>query len=488
MSTGASGRGLRQSGRAAWLTLIARLHFYVGLFVGPFIFVAALTGTIFVLTPQIEDHLYSEQLFADTVGEAQPLARQIEVARAVVGEEPGLFAVRPASEAGRTTRVMFSEPGHGPSESRAIFVDPVSLAIRGDLMVYGTSSILPFRTTLDYLHRNLLLGEFGRAYSELAASWLWLLALGGLTIWLTAGVRNRADIAARSRRLRLRRRHGLIGLWVVLALVFFSATGLTWSKWAGDRIGVLRQQLGWVTPSVSTALQPGLEVQAAPGHEGHEGHGEHAAHADHEGHEGHGEHADHMAAMSGMAAATATDALPSSRIDAVLAVARQGGIDSSMLEIRPPRAEGYAWLVSEVDRSWPTQVDAVAVDPDTLSITSRADFASFPLVAKLIRWGIDAHMGILFGVANQLLVAAFGLAACTMLVLGYMMWWQRRPAPGAPVHTLTAAWNNLPVLGRCLAVVVAVALGWSLPVMGLSLLAFVLVDVVRWRLTRHCHV
>ncbi len=35
---------------AALMALITRLHFYVGLFVGPFILVAAVTGTLFVLT------------------------------------------------------------------------------------------------------------------------------------------------------------------------------------------------------------------------------------------------------------------------------------------------------------------------------------------------------------------------------------------------------------------------------------------------------
>ncbi|MBQ4797142.1 PepSY domain-containing protein, partial [Pectobacterium versatile] len=72
-----------------------------------------------------------------------------------------------------------------PSESFAVFVDPVSLDIRGALTVYGTSGILPFRTRLDYLHRSLLLGDIGRNYSELAASWLWIAALGGLYIWIS---------------------------------------------------------------------------------------------------------------------------------------------------------------------------------------------------------------------------------------------------------------------------------------------------------------
>ncbi|MGM7319844.1 hypothetical protein, partial [Idiomarina sp. ST10R2A5] len=50
-------------------------------------------------------------------------------------------------------RVMFTQPGMGDSESRALFVDPVTLAIKGDMVVYGTSGTLPFRTKLDYLHR-----------------------------------------------------------------------------------------------------------------------------------------------------------------------------------------------------------------------------------------------------------------------------------------------------------------------------------------------
>lgn len=66
--------------RAAWGNLLRRLHFYVGLFVGPFIFFAALTGTLYVATPQLENTLYRHALHTDSVGEARPLAEQIAVA------------------------------------------------------------------------------------------------------------------------------------------------------------------------------------------------------------------------------------------------------------------------------------------------------------------------------------------------------------------------------------------------------------------------
>lgn len=445
----------RTASGGALLALVTRLHFYIGLFVGPFIMVAAVTGTLFVLTPQIEAWLYADQLHTNSAGQAQPLARQVEAAQARIGAGPRLFAVRPASAAGDTTRVMYSQPGLGDSESRALFVDPVTLDIKGDLIVYGTSGTLPFRTTLDYLHRNLMLGALGRNYSELAASWLWIGTLGGLALWFVSRKRNDAAVAARSPRLRTRRWHGLLGLWLAIGLLFLSATGLTWSNWAGGRVDQLRAQMGWITPSVSLAL-PAAGAAAAPAATG--------------------EHAHHHVGMHdpGVTRVQAS----AGDIDRVLAAARQGGIDARELEVRPPRAPGQAWMVREVDRSWPTQVDTMAIDPATYAITSRADFDTFPLIAKLIRWGVDMHMGILFGWPNQLLIAAIGVALTVMIALGYRMWWLRRPT-AAVGQTLSEAWRALgwPMRGAVLAV--ALVLGWCLPVMGASLLAFLAVDVLR---------
>lgn len=450
-----AGRSRAYSLSPEFKAFIARLHFYAGLFVGPFILVAALTGTLYVVTPQIETWLYREQLTTASIGQPASLSAQAAAARAHIGEGPRLFAVRPAEAAGSTTRIMFWEAGLGDSESRAIFVDPVSLEVKGDLVVYGTSGTLPFRTALDYLHRNLMLGEFGRNYSELAASWLWAIVLGGVLMWVW---RRRPDSAERARRspsLRTRRWHGLIGLWLSLGLVFLSVTGLTWSRYAGERIDALRAQLNWVTPSVTTKLG------AAPPSAGE----------DHSGH--------------GMAPETAAP-LPAAadRLDAVLGKAREAGIDSAFVELRPPRGEGLAWLVREYDRSWPTQVDTITLDPRDLSVTSRADFETFPLVAKLIRWGIDAHMGVLFGVPNQLLMAALGLLLMVATILGYRIWWRHRPAPGAMPRTVAQAWTRLHPLAAAGTVVSAIALGWALPLLGLSLAAFMLVDLARWQLAR----
>ena len=175
--------------------------------------------------------------------------------------------------------------------------------------------------------------------------------------------------------------------------------------------------------------------------------------------------------------------------DRALYAARAAGIDAAKVELRQPKGEGKAWTVTEVDRSWPTQVDAVAIAPQSFAVVDQLRFDTFPLIAKLTRWGIDAHMGILFGLPNQLLLAAFGLGLCLMIALGYRMWWIRRPAAGAqhPVHTLVAAWLALSLPARAGTLLVAAALGYCLPVMGMSLAALLLADVWRWRGQRQSH-
>lgn len=156
-----------------WLgPLLLRLHFYAAILVGPFLLVPAASGALYALSPQLEKVVYAEQLTAPGEGAPLPLAAQVEAAGEHVGEDARPVAVRPAPEPGDTTRVMYAEDDLGESETRAIFVDPATGEVRGDLTVYGTSGALPLRGWIDQLHRNLHLGDVGRLYSELSASWL----------------------------------------------------------------------------------------------------------------------------------------------------------------------------------------------------------------------------------------------------------------------------------------------------------------------------
>jgi uncharacterized iron-regulated membrane protein len=438
-----SDRGARRSG---WRGLVLRLHFYAGLLVGPFVLVATVTGVLYILTPQLESWLYADQLRVPPTAQQLSLADQVRAAEAT---SPGgeLAAVRPAPEPGATTRVLFEDDSLGESERRAVFVDPGTGEVKGSLVTYGTSGVLPLRMTIDQLHRNLLLGEPGRLYSELAASWLWVVALGGLALWgarwrarrvaSRAGVRDLVlpERGATGRR-RLVGRHGALGVWLLLGALFLSATGLTWSAYAGENVSALRAALGWSTPSLD-----------AGGHAGHGGGG-----------------------------SSGDVAVDPARFDAVLAAARAAGIDAGQIEIGLPAEHGAAWTVTEVKRSWPTEVDAVAIDGDTGAVVDQVRFADYPLMAKLTRWGIDAHMGVLFGVANQLLLVAFGLGMITLIVLGYRMWWQRRPTRGGGRPVPRGQLRTAARPAVLVAVLLAVVLGWFAPLLGISLAAFLVID------------
>jgi uncharacterized iron-regulated membrane protein len=440
------------SGFAPMLALITRLHFYIGLFVGPFIFIAALTGTLYVITPQLEKQLYHHELTTPSHGVFHPLYAQITAARQSLSQDLVVKAVRPSIGEGYTTRVLFKDPSLYGWELQTVFVDPVTLKIRGHLASYGTSGILPLRIKLDYLHKDLMLGDWGRYYSELAASWMWLTALTGIVLWWVSR-RRYAKVNTGNFYLRYRHRHARAGVIIAAGLLFISATGLTWSKWAGSNIAQWRHAIGWVTPSVSLKLAE----EASPSAMSH----------------GQFDHRDGENLIQGH---HINDAL----FDDVLSAARAAGIDAAKVEIRPPSQPRQAWMVREIDRAWPTQVDTVAVDPRNMRVISRTDFENFPLIAKLIRWGIDAHMGVLFGLPNQILLAAFGMTLCLMVTWGYRMWWKRRPVPGSPGATLTQCWLAMGRIQRVAMMIITVVFATAMPVMGISLILFIMIDIVRW--------
>ena len=450
-------------GRRPWFgPFLRRLHFYAGILVGPFILVAATSGALYALTPALEQVVYDQELHAPVTGTSLTLGEQVEIAQGAAGEGAVLAAVRPAPEPGDTTRVMFGQDGLGPSESRAIFVDPGTGEVRGDLVTYGSSGALPLRAWISDLHRSLHLGDPGRLYSELAASWLGIVVTAGLVLWINRlrASRRAAGITAGVARPKPRRTgyrrvlswHTLVGAVVVLGALFLSATGITWSQHGGANVAELRTNLGWLTPAVSTSLSD----DAPDDGDEHAGHGGAA-----------GEH---------------TGVANPATFDGVLAIAQRVNVNTGEVEIRPPAEPGTAWVVQENKSSVPTEGDAVAVDGATMQVVDRTDVADFPLAAKLTTWGIDLHMGLLFGLANQLVLFVLALGIGSMVVLGYLMWWKRRPtreprglAGPLPVR---GALRGAPWWGLTAVAVVAVGVGWFLPLVGYTLAAFVVVDVV----------
>ncbi|MEV7343442.1 PepSY-associated TM helix domain-containing protein [Streptomyces sp. NPDC093544] len=427
--------------RRAWSSLrplVLRLHFYAGVLVAPFLLVAAATGFLYAASYQAEKIIYSHEMTVPVGDEKLPLSEQVAAARKA-HPEGTISAIRPSPEADATTRVMLSGTlGVDADNTLAVFVDPYTAKVRGALEQYGSTGALPVRTWIDEFHRNLHLGENGRLYSELAASWLWVIAGGGLVLWF-ARRRSQRKVRGTSGRRRTLGLHGTVGVWAAIGFIFLSATGLTWSTYAGANIDVLRTSLGQSTPSVSAAAG--------------------------------GEHAEHEAAAS------AGDAAGGAGIDQILAAARAKGLGDPV-EITPPADASSAYVVKQVQRSWPEKQDAVAVDPTTAEVTDELRFADYPVLAKLTRWGIDAHMGVLFGLANQIVLMALAAALILLIVLGYRMWWLRGRASafGRPIPR--GAWQQVPPQILVPAMAAIAVLGYFVPLLGIPLAVFIAVDVL----------
>ncbi|BBH70301.1 membrane protein [Actinoplanes sp. OR16] len=433
----------RPAPRRSFGPLLLRLHFYAGILVAPFILVAAVTGLLFTTVPTLDRIVYADQLrVASPGGSVRPVAEQIAAARAT-HPDGDLVAVR-VGEGDATTQVDFTSPSLSAESElvHTVYVDPYTAEVSGRLTTWWTAT--PLNTWLDTFHRDLHLGKTGELYSEFAASWLWILALGGVILWWRRQRGKRMltpDLKAGKGVRRTRSWHAATGLWLALGLLILSATGLTWSGYAGANFGAALDSLDGNRPYVATALSSG----------GHHG--------------------------SGTAAAPVDPAAA----DTVLAGAREAGIDGPVA-ITPPAGAGSAWTVTQTDTLWPVRLDSVAVDP-TGTITDRVDFTDWPFLAKLTSWGVNAHMGLLFGLANQLILAALAIGLITVIVWGYRMWWQRRPTRAdrrAVVGAAPArgAWQQLPTWGIVVGVPVVFGLAWALPLFGIPLAVFLVFDAV----------
>lgn len=405
--------------------LVRRLHFVAGLVVAPFLLVLCLTGLVYVFSPQIHDNLYHAQLHvADARGERRPVAEQVHAALAA-HPEGTLSAVITPSGVDRTTRVVLSVPGLAEGQARSVFVDPYTNYISGELTTTG--NLLPANTWLRQLHGNLHLGEPGRIYAELAATWLPIIVVAGLVLWLAGGSRRRR-VKARELLLpsfrghgwsRLRGAHGVLGLWLAIGLLLVSLSGLAMSQFVGGRADRATDPL----------RAPTLVEKPVP--------------------------------------VPAPDAVPVG-IDQAIAAS---GLSGELL-VTPPAGPGDVYTVAE---RAPGR-DAVAIDPYTAVVTERIGWDDYPLTAKLRTLAVEFHTGTLFGLANQIVVAALAAGLIVLLLLGYRMWWVKNPYQGKWSALPPPVWRQLSRGRLVLGLAAMAALTWALPVLGGSLMVFMVVD------------
>jgi uncharacterized iron-regulated membrane protein len=421
--------------RTAVALLARRVHFMAGLIVAPFLAVMCLTGLAYAFTPQINDLLYSREFFVENAtGPTRPLAEQVGAALAA-HPEGKVSSVLTAPEPDRTTRVVLSVPGLQPgdafsAEMLTVYVDPYTTKVTGELVTISNEP--PSQSWLRDLHSSLHLGDVGSFYSEFVASWLPVIILFGLVLWLTQRRRkNRLrqtvfpSVGKAAGPVRLRNLHGALGLWLTVGLLAISVTGLTWSTYAGARVDQAIEALDAKSPSLT---------------------------------------APKVVPPAGAERIT---------VDRAVEVARAEGLEGE-LTITPPAAPDKAFKISETAKGLPIQKDSIAIDPYSGATTGHIGWDDYPFLSKLTTLGIQAHSGTLLGLVNQIALALLAIGALVLLALGYRMWWKRRPTGGSLAPP--PVWRRMPQPVVFTLVLVAVGIGWAMPVFGVTLVAFIVLD------------
>ncbi|GAB3678664.1 PepSY-associated TM helix domain-containing protein [Saccharopolyspora tripterygii] len=414
--------------RSGLAAVARRVHFIAGLAVAPFLAVMCLTGLANAFTPQIVNAVHGQELFADnTAGEPGPASEQVAAA---LSQHPQatLKAVLPPAEPGRTTGVVLSTTGlpdidRFSDEDLTVYVNPHTNRVQGELTTVKDRT--PTQVWLRNVHGNLHLGQVGRVYSEFATSWVPVIVVCGLVLRLAHGRRS----GTVTPRARTRARHSTWGLCLGLGLVALAVTGFSQSHYVGDRFDQVLANLSSSEPELDTdavAVPPGAQPVG---------------------------------------------------VDQALEAAHADGLRGE-LTVTAPTEPGEVFAVAETGDGWPVQNDRIAVDPHTGQVIDRVAFEDFPLLAKLNVLGIKAHDGTLFGIANQVVVSTLALGTLVLTGFAYLMWWRRRPTGAAWPSPPGPVWRALPRAALIGAVVLGAILAWAMPVLGVSLIGFLVLDSI----------
>lgn len=434
--------------RAFW-----RWHFYAGLLVLPILMLMALTGGLYLFKDELSAIVQRPLVVvADSPATTAPSA-WIASAEAATGGKVGQLTIPARGDRSVLATVQTAEG------KRTAYVDPHTGRYLGQTEPGG------FMGFVKHLHSLEIAGPAMNLLVEVVAGWAIVLVATGIFLWWPRGQAG-GIVTVRSKpakRLFWRDLHAVTGAFTGLVIVFLAVTGMPWSAFWGKEVRQITTQAGLGRPKPPVAEQHhaakpapepaegvpwALQTQAPPmsGMEGH----------------------DHAAMM--MAAAAPLDA------DAIVAKARAVGLTDGFT-LTLPKTPGGTWTAAYM----PDQVErtrTVYFDGRDGRVLADLGYRDFGPAAKAIEWGIAVHQGQQFGLINKLVMLAGCVAIWLLGISAVVMWWKRRPkgrlaAPARP--TSRGAYIGL------LAIVVPLAVIY--PLVGVSLIAALLIDLVLRRLT-----
>ena len=443
--------------RAVW-----RWHFFAGLFVAPFAIFLAVTGSIYLWKPQIEEWLYRDSFNVPVGTAALSADAQLAAARAAFPELNPLQFI-PAPRPGRTAEVQFVARD---GVKMSAYVNPFTGAVAGTI----ADATRPMLIIHD-LHGTLLAGTAGQLLVELAASWAFVLLVSGLYLWWPRPFTVRGFLLPRfgaGRRALLRDLHAVPAIWLSGAILFLLATGIQWTRVGGQWSRILAQAAGEWQPAETSGSAHRSELLG-----------------------GWSPYLDNKAKAEQVAAVASTPpaddrprpaplrdgfrddpAHPHISLERVMAIAAERHVTDAYAIALPQKPTGVFSILS--DRNHAFTRAYVHLDQYSGKVLADIRYRDFGLIAKFYTFGIIAHEGQLFGLANQLLGTITCLGVIMLSLTGVAMWWSRRPAGS---FAAPASPSPLFRLSRG-PVVIAVTLAALLPLLAATLVVLVVCDLL----------
>ncbi len=433
---------------AAW-----RWHFYAGLYVIPFLLMLAVTG-LGMMYISVLDGRDGEYVSVAQGAQVQPVSAQTEAALASLPGATLVEWIGPKDE-GRAAVVRVAVEGG----QRMVAVDPYSATV-----LESWDRRAGWYDFLSDIHGTLLIGTLGDRLIEIAAGLAVVLVVTGLYLWWPRGNWRAAllpDLRARRRAL-WKSLHAVTGTYISVLLVLFLLSGLSWAGIWGERF-----VQAW-------SSFPAQKWDAVP-----------LSDTTHAGHMNHGATKDvpwaleqtlmpesgSDAGLTGLPEGTAVTA------DSVYALGRALGYEGRFRIVFPRDEAGVFTLNQDSmsnDSACPTCDRTVHIDQFTGKILADVGFADYSLMGKSMAVGIALHEGDM-GLWNLVLNTLFCLAVIFVCISGVVMWLKRRPSRAGrlaapPLPQDLPFWKG--------AVLVGLLAALAFPLVGLTLLAVLALDVL----------
>ena len=419
-----------------------RWHFYAGLIFAPFLVMLAVTGSIYLFKPQIENVLYQKYYEVSPQEDRISATEQINAVK-TKHPDASITAYRPGESEDRSSEVKIATA----EASSTVFINPYTGKMIGELA--DDDRIM---NKVEEIHGELMAGTIGDRIVELVACWAIVLIVTGLFLWFprkkAAGWSGVLIPRLRQGKKIFRRDlHAVPAFWITAGMLFLILTGLPWSGfWGANFQSVATNQGLGYPPSIWGGEAPLSAVQTKDVAEVP------------------------WAAETLDVPKSNVEGLVPASIDDIVSIAKQQGMDPSFTISIPSDPAGVYTL-----SAYPAKAEneaTIHLDQYSGAVLADYRFANYGLIGKIVALGITLHKGTEFGLINQLISLAICLGIILVAVSGFYLWLKRKPGKGM------GAPKGPPAKSIKWFILVLIILGVLFPLVGLSLIVVWLVDFI----------